>query len=184
MLDVYYSQRWYNMDWLVVIVVCWNWCRICWAGGRKGGGLGVTILGDGWRRVGECFMSIFISKGYLLWGRRWDCVCQCKYHSFAASFYLSRIYVYKIVRVYWVNDFFVVVCIMSMVSAIVPYAWPASSMCWVYFDVWLLVLMAWICSLYRSLNVRPVCPMYLSGHSLHFSWYTLPFWYMSVIWFF
>jgi hypothetical protein len=24
MLDVYYPERWYNMDWLVVIVVCWN----------------------------------------------------------------------------------------------------------------------------------------------------------------
>jgi hypothetical protein len=32
--------------------------------------------------------------------------------------------------------------------------------------------------------VRPVCPMYFNGHSLHFNWYTPDFKYMSVIWFF
>jgi hypothetical protein len=39
-LDVYNSESWYNMDRLVVIVVCWNWCRIRWGEGedeRMGG---------------------------------------------------------------------------------------------------------------------------------------------------
>jgi hypothetical protein len=48
-------------------------------------------------------------------------------------------------------------------------------MCSAYFEVCLFVLMAWICSLYWPLNVCPICPTYLSGHSLHFSWYT-PLW--------
>jgi hypothetical protein len=36
--------------------------------------------------------------------------------------------------------------------------------------------MASICSLYRILNVRPVCPTYLSEYSLHFIWL-----YMSIV---
>jgi hypothetical protein len=41
--------------------------------------------------------------------------------------------------------------------------------------------MAWICSLYRTLNIRPVCVKYLSGYTLHFNWYT-PLWlYVSVV---
>jgi hypothetical protein len=66
---------------------------------------------------------------------------------------------------------FFVVCIMSIVSSVVPYAWPVSSMC-AYFGICLLVFMTWICSLYQSLKMRPVCPTYLIGHLLHFSWYT------------
>jgi hypothetical protein len=36
-------------------------------------------------------------------------------------------------------------------------------------------------SLYRILNVRPVCHMYLSGHLLSFNWYS-PLWlYLSIV---
>jgi hypothetical protein len=59
MLDVYSTERRYNMDWLVMIVVLelvWNLL------GRKGE--------DEWRGVGESLMDIFISKGYLLWGQK------------------------------------------------------------------------------------------------------------------
>jgi uncharacterized membrane protein YcgQ (UPF0703/DUF1980 family) len=49
---------------------------------------------------------------------------------------------------------------------------PVSSMCFVYFEFCLSVLMAWICSLYWTLKVHPVCLVYLSGHSLHFNSYT------------
>jgi hypothetical protein len=38
--------------------------------------------------------------------------------------------------------------------------------------VCLFLWLGWICSLYRTLNVRPVCPTYLSRYSLHFNWYT------------
>jgi hypothetical protein len=45
----------------------------------------------------------------------------------------------------------------------------------------LFVFTTWVCSSYRVFNVRPVCPMYLSGHSLHFNWY-IPLWlYVSVV---
>jgi hypothetical protein len=36
----------------------------------------------------------------------------------------------------------------------------------------LFVFMVWICSLCWILNVCPACPMYLSGHLLHFNWCT------------
>jgi hypothetical protein len=39
--------------------------------------------------------------------------------------------------------------------------------------------MAWSCFLYWTLNVRPVCLMYLSGHSMHFNWHT-PLWSYAV----
>jgi hypothetical protein len=100
MLDVYYTERWYNMDWLVMIVVCWNWFRICW-GGR--GGRVCAMLGDEWRGVAEYLMDIFL-LGLFIMRSKIGLWCQCKYHTFAASFYLMRIY--KIVRVYWVNYLF------------------------------------------------------------------------------
>jgi hypothetical protein len=39
-----------------------------------------------------------------------------------------------------------------------------TSMC-PHFELCLFVLMAWICSSFRILNVRPICPIYLNGHS-------------------
>jgi hypothetical protein len=44
-----------------------------------------------------------------------------------------------------------------------------------------IVFISLICSLYLVLNVRPVCPIYLRGHSLHAIWYTPLQLYMSVI---
>jgi hypothetical protein len=61
-------------------------------------------------------------------------------------------------------------CSISNASSIVLYVCPASSMCWAYFEFCLFLLMAWICSLYRTLNVRPICPTYFNGHSLHINW--------------
>jgi hypothetical protein len=48
MLDEYYTERWYNMDWLVMIVVCSNWFVIRWGGRGKVEGMGgvYTVLGD------------------------------------------------------------------------------------------------------------------------------------------
>jgi hypothetical protein len=36
-----------------------------------------------------------------------------------------------------------------------------------------------MCSLYLVLNVRPVCPIYFNGQSIHFIWYTPLFSYSS-----
>jgi hypothetical protein len=45
----------------------------------------------------------------------------------------------------------------------------------------LFVFIVWICSLYRILNVHPLCPMHLSEYSLNFNWYT-PLWlYISIV---
>jgi hypothetical protein len=41
--------------------------------------------------------------------------------------------------------------------------------------------MSRMCSLYLVLNVRPVCPIYLRGHSVHCSSYTPLKLYLSVI---
>jgi hypothetical protein len=41
--------------------------------------------------------------------------------------------------------------------------------------------MIWICFLSWILNVHPVFPMYLSGHLLHFNWYTPLWFYVSVV---
>jgi hypothetical protein len=46
---------------------------------------------------------------------------------------------------------------------------PVSSVCLAYFEFCLFVLMAWICFLCWTLNIRPICPTYFSGRSLYFS---------------
>jgi hypothetical protein len=45
--------------------------------------------------------------------------------------------------------------------------------------VCLFVFMAWICSLYRILDVSPLCSTFLNGYS--FTWYTPLTLYMSFI---
>jgi hypothetical protein len=52
------------------------------------------------------------------------------------------------------------------------FVYNVSGMCWAYFVVCLFVFMALICSLYQVSNERLLCPVYLSGHSLH-RWYSL-----------
>jgi hypothetical protein len=59
----------------------------------------------------------------------------------------------------------------SNVLSIVSYEWPKFKICSAYFEFCLSVLMAWMCSLYLVRKVRPVSPTYLSGQSLHLSWY-------------
>jgi hypothetical protein len=63
-------------------------------------------------------------------------------------------------------------CSIFIVSSIVPYECPVSLMCHANLEFEFLVLTARMCSLNLSLNVRPICPTYLSGHSSHFNWYT------------
>jgi hypothetical protein len=65
---------------------------------------------------------------------------------------------------------FFVFHIVSIVSCIVPQECWLSKMCWAYLEVDLLDFMAFICSLYLVLNVRPVWPIYFWLHSLHVSW--------------
>jgi hypothetical protein len=53
-----------------------------------------------------------------------------------------------------------------------PYECPVLFMCCENLELRFSVLiMAWICFLNLSLNVRPVCRTYLSGHSPRFKWY-------------
>jgi hypothetical protein len=64
------------------------------------------------------------------------------------------------------------------------------SLCPLYspvFNIWLeypelllLFLIACMCSLYLVWNVRPVCPMYFRGHSIHLIWYTPLFSYPCI----
>jgi hypothetical protein len=44
----------------------------------------------------------------------------------------------------------------------------------------LLFLIACVCSLYLVWNVRPVCPIYFSGQSIHLIWYTPLLSYLSI----
>jgi hypothetical protein len=91
--------------------------------------------------------------------------------SLICSICLLKSYVLKHSSVFsnWPSFF---MCSTSVVSSIVLYACSMSSMCWAYFEICLFVIMAWMCSIYWVSNVCLICPMYLSGHSLYFSWYT------------
>jgi hypothetical protein len=53
-------------------------------------------------------------------------------------------------------------------------------MCCANCEFCLLILMAFMCSLYRTLNVRPVCPIYLCRHSLHCSRHIPLWWYLPL----
>jgi hypothetical protein len=67
-------------------------------------------------------------------------------------------------------NFFFCVFIMSIVLVIFPYAYPALSMWFEYPELLLLFLISCICSLYLVCEIRPVCPTYFCGKSMHFIW--------------
>jgi hypothetical protein len=70
-------------------------------------------------------------------------------------------------------------CKMLSVSSIVPYACPVSKICCAYLEDVLLLCMALICSLYRTLKLLPVWPTYFRSQLLHLNSYT-PLWlYLS-----
>jgi hypothetical protein len=58
-------------------------------------------------------------------------------------------------------------CRMLSVFSKVPYTCPVSRICCAYLDVGLLECIACMCSLYRVLKFRPVCPMYFNWQLLH-----------------
>jgi hypothetical protein len=98
--------------------------------------------------------------------------------SFICNLCLFKLYVWNRSSVFSDWPFFLM---CRNVWLIVPYVCPVSSICWAYFEFCLFVFMAWICFLYRTSNVRPVCPTYLSEHLLHFNWYTLLWFYVSIV---
>jgi hypothetical protein len=108
--------------------------------------------------------------------------------SLICSFCLLKSYMWKRSGVFS-NWPFLFMYSTSIVSLIVLYACPVSSMCKAYIEACLFVFMAWICSLYRGLNVLPVCLMYLSEHSLFYLVYSTLIIYVSYLfswlrWFF
>jgi hypothetical protein len=68
----------------------------------------------------------------------------------------------------------------SIVSVIVPYVWPVLNIWFECPEFALLLLIAWMCSLYLVLNVLPVWPTYFNGQSRHFIWYIPLLLYLSV----
>jgi hypothetical protein len=123
-----------------------------------------------------CVLIIIMMGMLLLLGRIWSYVYLQRYHSFVIFVYLH--YVCGIVQVYLVIGLSFQ-CVMFLVFGLLCYMYV---LCQVYVEHILsfVCFYAWICSLYRILNARPVCPTYLSGHSLHFYWCT-PFWlYMCI----
>jgi uncharacterized membrane protein YwzB len=73
------------------------------------------------------------------------------------------------------------ICNILMVFLIVLYVCCVSSMCCAYFELGLLLRIAWICSLYLVLKFLPVCPTYWSGQSLQLSKYMPLLLYISVL---
>jgi hypothetical protein len=57
-----------------------------------------------------------------------------------------------------------------VVLVTLPYAYPVLDMWFEYPELLLLFLIARICSLHLVCKVRPVCPTYFSGQSMHFIW--------------
>jgi hypothetical protein len=69
---------------------------------------------------------------------------------------------------------------MFTVPVIVPYVCPMFNIWFEYLELLLLLLIAWICSLYLTLNILTVWPIYFNGQSRHFSWYMPLVLYLSV----
>jgi hypothetical protein len=66
---------------------------------------------------------------------------------------------------------FLPVLMTSTVCVIVPYVCPVFNIWFDYLELPQLLLMAWICSLYLTLNVLPVWATYFNGKSRNFIWY-------------
>jgi hypothetical protein len=179
---------WFNLDWLGfeyrLVARELVGVEVGSRGGNMLGGWGfdgVLYRGEGFC---ECvlYWGSFINKSNIG-------LCKSAKVSFICSFLLLNSYMWKRSRVLSKWPFS---CIsnISIVFPIAPYVCSVSSICWAYFEgclfVCLFVFMARICSLCRSLIIRPVWPLYeyISGHSLHFSWYTPLCLYTSVMWLF
>jgi hypothetical protein len=59
-----------------------------------------------------------------------------------------------------------------IVLVVLPYLCSVFNICFEYPELPLLFLIAWTCSLYLVLNVRPVCPIHFNGQSMHLILYT------------
>jgi hypothetical protein len=149
--------------------------RVIMVRGRRWQGLHVG-RGGGWD-WGYLWEKGFLN--YLLLCRTWGYVYLWRYHSFAVFYYSSYTRRCGNVLVYWVSDPSYLFAISQLFLRLIHMC-PVSSICWANFEVSLLFLRVWICSRYRSLNIHPLCPSYISGHSLHFSWYTPDCLYISV----
>jgi hypothetical protein len=122
-----------------------------------------------------CF--IYYYDGYIFSIRSNMGLCISAKVSFICNLCLLKLYMWNCSSV--LSDWpFFSVCSISNAWLIVC---PVSSICWAYFEFRLFVFMAWICSLYWTYkNICPVCPLYLSGHSLHFNWHTPSLLYVSI----
>jgi hypothetical protein len=135
--------------WVCLGVTCFE--EVC--GWLCGKGLGVFMYVGGtvyWVVVIGVFSIINSSIGLHLLAKV----------SFICFLCLLRSYIYIWYRSNVLSDWpFFSVWSISSVSLIVPYVCPVSGICSAYFEFCLFVFMAWICSSYRILNVRPVCPI-------------------------
>jgi hypothetical protein len=136
---------------------------VCWVGGR-------------------CSVGVIFNRCYyLLIGRIWGYVCRCMFHSFAIYYHLNHMY--KIARVYSIS-------VPSLLYELCPCCLPLFRrhgpclICVERILMFVHLLYGTNMLLTPILQVRPVCPTYFNGHSLHFNWYTPDFKYTSVICFF
>jgi hypothetical protein len=84
-------------------------------------------------------------------------------------FFSSYIYIQYLSSVFRCLPF---LCVFKafIVSVILPYVCSVFNMCFEYPELLLLFLIACMCFVYLVLNVRPVCPMYFNGQSMHLIW--------------
>jgi hypothetical protein len=142
---------------------------------EKGGLLFIHVsTGRGWQQTTGCNCpDIFcISLKIRLWKLE-----QLLFNSISCW---NNLYMWKFSSLFKCNPF-CFIFITSVISLILPNACTVSRMCFTWTDVFLLLRMSLICSLYLVSKFRPVWPMFCRGQSMYFNLYTPGFSYLSAI---
>jgi hypothetical protein len=105
--------------------------------------------------------------------------------SFMCSLFFQILYIYIYIYIWQFSSVFKCFPVFSIfttfiVSVILPYACPVFNMWFEHLELPLSFMIACLCSLYLVWNVRPVCPVYFSGQSIHLIWYMSLFSYLSI----
>jgi hypothetical protein len=135
----------------------WGWGE--WRGG---------CCGIGWL---SCFFAYF---------GRWILLCYIWVYIFLHSYRLvvNSVYWFRICEIFHMclafGPYFLY-AEFSLFFSIVSYSCRVSNICWANLEFCPLFVISVICSLNLVSNVRPVCPMYIFGQSVHCNWYT-PLW--------
>jgi hypothetical protein len=86
------------------------------------------------------------------------CICKCIIH---LQCFLSDQSCEIFIEL--LSSFFPPMFNISIIWSVVLYVCPVSSMCCANYEFCLFVLMTCMCSLYQTLSVCPICPLYLNG---------------------